>query len=171
MYSNTHRTHVSATTQQTSTHRGHNSIVGTPYYMAPEILERERYDHNVDWWAMGVLVYECCLGYVPFGGDSLPAVFAAIRQAQIEWGPLQALDPILTSMVQQLLEPDPNKRLGSKSTDEIKNHEYFKGIDFDTLAITGKPPFFPTSTVNETPLTGHALEQAERYFYSREMKR
>jgi serine/threonine protein kinase len=62
--------------------RNRNTVVGTPYYMSPEVLRKDDYDETVDWWAFGVLAYECTLGKYPFQGKTALDLFRQIRRAQ-----------------------------------------------------------------------------------------
>jgi len=160
-------TFTSERERRTSSTCNPNSIVGTPCYMAPEIITLKGYNSSVDWWALGILMYECCLGSVPFTGENLQAVFAAIKCGRINWMDLEEKSPNLKDLISKLLNPDRTNRIGAQKT---KAHPYFASVDFENLTQTGKPPFFPTSTVNETPVTGKAREKAEKYFYSGEVK-
>ncbi|KDN47332.1 hypothetical protein K437DRAFT_99551 [Tilletiaria anomala UBC 951] len=121
------------------------TFCGTPEFMAPEILLEQRYGRAVDWWAFGILIYEMLLGQAPFRGDDEDEIFDAILEDEPLF-PLQMPQysvPLLT----QLLQRDPNKRLGSGPNDaeEIKAHPYFRDVNWDDIFHKrNQPPFLPT---------------------------
>lgn len=87
------------------------SIVGTPYYMSPEMVDRQPYGPAVDYWALGVLIFEAVTGTLPFTGENPRAVFAAIRKLNVPWQNLRkAKDPLLESLVVELLNPNHTER-------------------------------------------------------------
>ncbi len=127
--------------------REHYSLVGTPYYMSPEMLDRRKYGAAVDYWALGVLLFECFAGVPPFTGDKPEAVFASIRARKIPWAKLHSKasttakdDGVdvekLEDLVRKLLYPDQHLRLGAgpEGVQAIKRHPFFAGIDWGTLS-------------------------------------
>src|SRR5690606_2248236 len=62
--------------------RNRNTVAGTPYYMSPEVVRKDQYNETVDWWAFGVLVFECTLGKYPFQGKTALELFREIRRCQ-----------------------------------------------------------------------------------------
>lgn len=67
----------------------HFRIVGTPDYIAPEILLGESEDqYLVDWWSVGVIIYEMIVGIPPFNAETVEKVFDNIKQNRIEWPPI-----------------------------------------------------------------------------------
>lgn len=107
-------------------------MVGTPDYMAPEVIEGESTGSAIDWWAVGVILYEFLVGIPPFNGDTIEETFDNISNMRIEWPKTQDgeeyLSPNARDLLEKLLTKDPNQRLGTKSVDDIKNHEFFKGM-------------------------------------------
>ena len=110
------------------------STVGTPDYIAPEVFGQGGYNETVDWWSCGAILFEMLVGYPPFFSDE-PSVTC---QKILHWRktltiPDDAkLSPEATDILKRLL-CDVNNRLGSGGIQEIKNHKFFKGIDWENI--------------------------------------
>ncbi|KAI7878553.1 hypothetical protein K492DRAFT_149339 [Lichtheimia hyalospora FSU 10163] len=117
--------------------------VGTPDYLAPESILGTKQDARVDWWALGVICYEFIYGFPPFHAETADKVFENILSRRIEWHE-DAIDlPADTrDFIERLLSVDPEKRLGSNGAEEVKNHPFFKDIEWDTL-LSQSPAFVP----------------------------
>lgn len=113
-------------------------MVGTPDYIPPEVLNQQTSEIHptIDWWGLGCLIYEFCIGEPPFHGDSIEEIFHNIKgyakgEFKIEWPGIGyeegQLSPQIHNLIKKLLEPDWTKRLGYNGSDEIKNHKFFKG--------------------------------------------
>uniref|UniRef100_A0A3B5KS83 protein kinase C n=1 Tax=Xiphophorus couchianus TaxID=32473 RepID=A0A3B5KS83_9TELE len=122
-----------------------STFCGTPEFLAPEVLTENSYTRSVDWWELGVLVFEMLVGESPFPGDDEEEVFDSIVNEEVRYP--RSLSPQSKSLIQQLLQKNPDRRLGSGKDDaaEIKRHKFFQGMDWDALlAKQLKPPFLPT---------------------------
>ncbi|GFG32399.1 hypothetical protein Cfor_05292, partial [Coptotermes formosanus] len=115
-----------------------SSCVGTPIYMAPEIMQDLPYGHAVDWWALGIMIYEMLVGHPPFDDDAGDAADASqtlqykIVNCEVDFPEGMSLASV--SVVRNLLKKDPAKRLGTRgSADKIRQHRFFKGIDWQAL--------------------------------------
>lgn len=125
------------------------TIVGTPEYMAPEVILPIRgYTRAVDWWSLGVMMHEFIVGPLPFGIDSEDGIdlHRAIREAPLVLPRWCARDESAASILFALLERKPEFRLGASTlgASEIKEHAYFS--DFDWGALVGRslePPWVP----------------------------
>lgn len=123
------------------------TFCGTPEFMAPEILLEQKYGRAVDWWAFGVLIYQMLLGKSPFRGDDEDEVFDAILSDEPLYPIHMPRDSV--SILQQLLNRDPEKRLGAgpRDAEEIMGHPYFRNINFDDIYnMRVAPPYVPQIT-------------------------
>lgn len=121
-----------------------STFCGTPEFLAPEVLTDSTYTRAVDWWGLGVLIYEMLVGESPFPGDDEEEVFDSIVNDEVRYP--RFLSPESVSIVQKLLQKDPERRLGAGEQDanEVKRHRFFQGIDWEALlAKRVKPPFLP----------------------------
>ncbi|KAI4877419.1 hypothetical protein NFI96_011717, partial [Prochilodus magdalenae] len=122
-----------------------STFCGTPEFLAPEVLTDSTYTRAVDWWGLGVLIYEMLVGESPFPGDDEEEVFDSIVNDEVRYP--RFLSPESVSIIQKLLQKKPEKRLGAGEQDanEVKRHRFFQGVDWEALlAKRVKPPFLPT---------------------------
>ncbi|KAB2602209.1 serine/threonine-protein kinase OXI1-like [Pyrus ussuriensis x Pyrus communis] len=114
-----------------------NSFVGTEEYVAPEIVSGHGHDFGVDWWSLGVLLYEMLYGTTPFRGSNRKETFYRILTKTPE---LTGQTTALRDLIKNLLEKDPKQRIGSV---EIKGHDFFKGVEWDSVLRMSRPPYIP----------------------------
>lgn len=123
-------------------------FVGTPDYLAPETIEGVGQSNASDWWSLGCILFEFLFGYPPFHASTPNEVFKNILKCNINWPPLSEEEeakicpPDAKDLINKLLTLEPEKRLGHNGADEIKNHPFFKGIDWETLFVE-EPSFVP----------------------------
>merc|ERR1712070_510272 len=113
------------------------TLCGTPDYLAPEIILNEGHDKAVDYWALGVLIYEMVAGMPPFYADDPMEVYEKILSVKMMIP--QHFSKNLSDIVRKLLKLCQSKRLGNGKggCGAIAKHKWFSGFDFDGLLSYG----------------------------------
>lgn len=128
-----------------------STFVGTPHYMAPEIIANKEHGPEVDWWAMGVLCYELLVGKLPFRIDKETDLCPNTSTLTF---PTNGITKRYRSFISQLLEPEIDKRLGTSA--KVKSHIFMNSIKWEDVAAKKmKPPILPqdkTSLIVSDPL-------------------
>ncbi|UJR09396.1 hypothetical protein I4U23_013638 [Adineta vaga] len=149
-------------------------ICGTPSYIAPEVILRQGYGKAVDWWSMGIILYEFLVSIPPFTGNTPDELFANVINGEIDWSQLtsdmdenSSEDMIYSdakNLIEQLLEHDPSKRLGTLAgAYEIRSHPFCSCINWNSL-LREKADFVP---VLESPDdTSYFDTRQDRYKHS-----
>lgn len=132
-------------------YRKERSAVGTPDYLAPEILLGTEHGYTADWWSVGVILFEFITGLPPFNADHPQIIFDNILNRKIPWPRVpEDMSEDAEDLIDKLLTEDPNQRLGAKGAAEVKNHLFFKDISWDNLARQ-KAAFVPSpESVDDT---------------------
>lgn len=123
------------------------SMVGTPHYMAVEIIEGKGYGHLVDYWSLGVVIYELICGGLPFGDEEEEpyAIYEKILEHNLTFPQWVENNSAAQHLIEQLLSPNPSLRIGGTS-EAIYCHPWFMGLNWDKLSSKQlKPPFIPNT--------------------------
>nr|AML77838.1 putative LOV domain-containing protein [Pistia stratiotes] len=120
--------------------RASNSFVGTEEYIAPEIITGAGHTSAVDWWALGILLYEMLYGFTPFRGKTRQKTFANVLHKDLKFPSGVSVTLSARQLMFRLLHRDPKNRLGSREgANDIKKHPFFHGINWALIRCT-KPP-------------------------------
>ncbi|XP_010242615.1 PREDICTED: serine/threonine-protein kinase D6PK-like [Nelumbo nucifera] len=119
------------------------SFVGTHEYLAPEIVSGEGHGSAVDWWTLGIFIFELLYGVTPFKGMDNELTLANIVARALEFPKEPAIPAPAKDLITQLLVKDPARRLGSTmGATAIKRHQFFQGVNWALLRCT-PPPHIP----------------------------
>jgi protein kinase N len=122
-----------------------STFCGTPEFLAPEVLTETSYSRAVDWWGLGVLIFEMLVGESPYPGDDEEEVFDSIVNEEVKYPRFLSSDAV--NIMRRLMRKNPDKRLGSSEADaeDVMKQGFFKSLNWDDLlAKKIRPPFVPT---------------------------
>ena len=138
-------------------------ICGTPQYLAPEVILRQSYGKTVDWWSMGIILYEFLTSFAPFNGNDPKDLFDNVINGEIIWpddeDELKIPDDA-KELINGLLTHDPVNRLGADGANDIKKHMFFLHLDWDNL-LRNKAKFIPD--LNGPDDTSYFDTRSDRY--------
>ncbi|KAI8897009.1 kinase-like domain-containing protein [Globomyces pollinis-pini] len=138
------------------------AVAGSMAYMAPEILGKKGYFASIDWWSLGIIIYEMSTAKRPFRAKTNEGLTNAILHEEIPLDPLSKLSPPLIDLITKFLDRDVKKRLGVKESgglNTIKAHPFFASLDWPTVENKKAiPPFVPDAKKANFDAT-HELEE------------
>ncbi|XP_067114654.1 microtubule-associated serine/threonine-protein kinase 3 isoform X1 [Osmerus mordax] len=138
-------------------------VCGTPEYIAPEVILRQGYGKPVDWWAMGIILYEFLVGCVPFFGDTPEELFGQVISDEINWPEGEEAPPVdAQELITLLLRQNPLERMGTGGAVEVKHHQFFHNLDWNSL-LRQKAEFIPQLESEDD--TSYFDTRSERYHH------
>lgn len=123
-----------------------NSFVGTEEYIAPEVIAAQGHTAAVDWWTLGILIYEMIFATTPFKGQERNDTFNNIRKAPVQFRDTPKVSQAAKDCITRLLDKDERTRLGSRSgASEVKQHKWFAKVNWGLLR-NSRPPIIPPAS-------------------------
>jgi cGMP-dependent protein kinase len=126
------------------------TAIGTPHYLAPEIILRTGYSFSVDWWSLGVMIHEMVFGYVPFGADDEDpiAIYEKILENKLDFSSLPYKSTHFRNVLTQLLHKNPAARTCG-GFGFVKNNPWFGNFNWDRLMSRQlRPSYIPKCSFN-----------------------
>ncbi|OMH79832.1 Serine/threonine-protein kinase ppk14, partial [Zancudomyces culisetae] len=134
-----------------------NSFVGTEEYIAPEVIRGVGHTAAVDWWTLGILIFEMLFGTTPFKGKDRNTTFRNILKSEVVFPTTQEISSTCKSLIRKLLIKNDTTRLGRKGgASDIKTAPWFSGITWALLRHRA-PPIIPLEDPIKLQLLNYAL--------------
>lgn len=129
-----------------------HSILGTPQFTAPEVLQGDEYSYPADWWSFGIMMYDLLVGETPFGGNNRKTIFDKILKKKLQIPNYLSEDA--KDLLRKLINKNPQKRMKIDNDFKIlENHRFFRKIDWKNLRNLS-PPIIPDT---------HDISQANNF--------
>ncbi|KAJ3452389.1 non-specific serine/threonine protein kinase [Anaeramoeba flamelloides] len=140
-----------------------NTFSEKPEYLSPEIILNKEYTEVVDWWSLGILIYEMLVGMPPFYAEELDDLYMLILRSQIKVP--SSVKTAARDLILKLLDRNPTTRLGSNGSSDIKKHPFFSGINWEKVYNKEYTPDFVPQISNGTLSTEPDEEFTEEHAF------
>ncbi|WVR05445.1 hypothetical protein IAU60_002461 [Kwoniella sp. DSM 27419] len=145
-----------------------NSFVGTEEYIAPEVIKGHSHSSAVDWWTLGILVYEMIFATTPFKGPNRNATFANVMKNEPLFPDSTPVTSFCKSFIRKSLIKDENKRLGSGSgASEVKAHKWFGSVNWGLLRNM-TPPIIPAESNGIDAINFRTMRESKSVDFDRD---
>ncbi|XP_068628012.1 cAMP-dependent protein kinase catalytic subunit alpha-like [Battus philenor] len=152
------------------------TLCGTPEYLAPEVIISKGYSFPVDWWALGILIYEMLSGNTPFYDSRTEKIYDKILEGHYKFP--RCINSDCRKLIKSLLQLDPLKRMGclKNGAYDIKIHSWFLGVSWHSiLQQTIQPPFIPPIPPDRdfsilTDASLHVLKRSSKCLFEHEFE-
>lgn len=175
--SNSPNTPPAIDTKSCIAHLRTNSFVGTEEYISPEIIKGCGHSCAVDWWTLGILLYEMLYGTTPFKGANRNETFSRILRIDVAFPDLMKTTGYkppsnnCKSIVKKLLNKDENKRLGSRAgAADVKAHPFFGPINWALLRHQA-PPIIPTLSKDADAVNFRKMKESTSFDLQKDSKK
>jgi len=145
------------------------STVGTSNYMAPEILLEQGYGTEIDWWSVGVILYECLIGYAPFSCEDTTETCIMILEYEttLDFPYEPRISDEARDLIKNRLLVDQKSRIGFEG---IVAHPWFKGLDFQNIRNTTAPWVPELKDESDSQFFDHFDDDNVDYFFGEDYK-
>ncbi|CAK8679342.1 unnamed protein product [Clavelina lepadiformis] len=127
------------------------STVGTPDYIAPEVFQQSGYTLTCDWWSLGVIMYECLIGYPPFCSESPQETYRKVMnwRTTLVFPDEVPISDVARNLILSLCT-DPDKRLGLSGVQSLKSQKFFRGVDWEHIRDRPAPISMSVKSLTDT---------------------
>lgn len=105
--------------------------MGTEEYVSPEVIQDKDCTYASDLWSLGIIIYQFLTSKTPFKGSTEFNTFENILHSPVDYPSGSKLSSEAKDLIEKLLKKDPEERIGFKDLNDLKNHPFFQGINFD----------------------------------------
>ncbi|KAF8592497.1 Pkinase-domain-containing protein [Ramaria rubella] len=146
-----------------------NSFVGTEEYIAPEVIENNGHTSAVDWWTLGILMYEMIFATTPFKGETRTDTFSNVMKLNVGFPESPVVSLACKEMITRLLEKNERRRLGSGTgASEVKQHRWFAKLNWGLLRHT-RPPIVPAASLGADAVNFRELRESASLDFERQV--
>ncbi|KAL4434519.1 hypothetical protein ABPG74_007303 [Tetrahymena malaccensis] len=145
-------------------------IIGTPDYIPPEVIKGSNNLNcaTLDWWSVGVILFEMLVGIPPFNDETVEKIFDNIINMRVPWDQINIgygedeVSPEAEDLIKKLMDPNPQTRLGANGVEEVQSHPFFNNFDWANVRNMNAPVIPKVKNVLDTSNFDKQIEYTER---------